>query len=357
MSGRVERLVAALPEAGIDVLLVSTPVNIRYLTGFTGSNGLALVGPQTRKFITDFRYVEQAAEEVDSSFERVRAPQDLIEVIADALPEAALKLGFEDAQLSVRAHRRLRELLPERVQLVAAGDLVVGLRAVKDREEVERIWAATALADSAFKKILGDGLIGRTEREVALAIEQQMRILGASRPSFDTIVAAGPQGALPHATPRDREIGPGDLIVIDWGAELDGYCSDCTRTVASGVLDQEVREVYELVLAAQLKGLESVQPRADCREVDAVARAVIEDGGYGKQFGHGLGHGVGMEVHEGPRLSQRAEGKLRAGNVVTVEPGIYLPGRFGVRIEDLVLVTDDGCEIITSVPKELQVTS
>ncbi len=357
MSARLERLVAALRKAEIDLLLVSAPVNVRYLTGFTGSNGLALVGPHTRTFITDFRYVEQAAEEVERSFERVRAPQELVEAIADALPEEALRMGFEDAHVSVRAHERLRELLPDRVQLVAADNLVEELRAVKDREEVERIWAASALADGAFEKVLSQGLIGRTEREVAIAIEQEMRLLGAQAPSFETIVAAGPQGALPHAKPRDHQIGPGDLVVIDWGAELDGYCSDCTRTVATGQPDEEVRRVYELVLSAQLKGVESVRGGADCREVDALARAVIDAGGYREQFGHGLGHGVGMEVHEGPRLSQRAEGSLRSGNVVTVEPGIYLPGRFGVRIEDLVVVTGDGCEIITSVPKELKITA
>ncbi len=356
MTGRTERLTRAFAEASVDLLLVSAPVNIRYLTGFTGSNGLALVGPQTRTFITDFRYVEQAAEEVDSSFERVRAPQELVDVLADALPEGTLRLGFEDAHLSVRAHARVRELLPERVELVAAGNLVERLRAVKDREEVERIWAAAALADGAFEKVIAEGLVGRTEREVAIEIEQQMQMLGASGPSFDTIVAAGAQGALPHATPQDREIGAGELVVIDWGVELDGYCSDCTRTVATGEPGEEARDVYELVLAAQRKGLESVRAQADCREVDSLARAVIDAGGHGAEFGHGLGHGVGMEVHEAPRLSPRGEGNLFAGNVVTVEPGVYLPGRFGVRIEDLVVVTEGGCEIITSLPKELHVT-
>ena len=353
MNARTQRLIETLPGAGVDVVLVTNLVNVGYLTGYTGSNGLALVGPQTRTFVTDFRYVEQAAEEVDPFFERVRAPQDLIEAIGDALPDGALRLGFEDAYVSVREHGRLRELLPERAELVPAGNLVEGLRAVKESGEVERIRAATVLADGAFQQVVGGGLIGRTEREVAIALEQEMRTRGAQRPSFDTIVAAGPNGALPHAKPRDRGIAAGELVVIDWGAELDGYCSDCTRTVAAGEPGEDARTAYDLVLAAQRKGVELVRAGADCREVDRLAREVIDAGGHGEHFGHGLGHGVGLEVHEGPRLSQRAEGELHAGNVVTVEPGIYLPGRFGIRIEDLVVVREDGCEILTSVPKEL----
>jgi Xaa-Pro aminopeptidase len=202
---------------------------------------------------------------------------------------------------------------------------------------------------------LREGLIGRTEREVALALEQDMCERGAERPSFETIVAAGPHGALPHATPRDVPIGEGDLVVIDWGAQWEGYCSDCTRTVAAGEPGAEARELYELVLQAQLTGLEAVKAGRGGRETDAAAREVVRDAGHGDEFGHGLGHGVGLDIHEGPRLSQRSEDQLQVGNVVTVEPGVYLPGRFGIRIEDLVVVTDDGCEILTSVPKRLLV--
>ena len=357
MKARSQRLIEVLPEAGVDVLLVTNLVNVRYLTGYTGSNGLAVIGPRTATFITDFRYLEQAAEEVDPFFERLQAPQELFEVIGEVLGHTAPRLGFEDAALSVRGLRRLRELLGEQVELVPAGNLVEGLRAVKEPGESERIRAATALADDAFEQVIGNGLVGRTERGVAIALEQEMRIRGAERPSFDTIVAAGRQGALPHAKPGEREIVAGELVVIDWGAELDGYCSDCTRTVAAGEPGEEARRVYDLVLTAQRKGVEQVRAGADCREVDRLARDLIDARGYGEHFGHGLGHGVGLEVHEAPRLSQRADGELRAGNVVTVEPGVYLPGRFGVRIEDLVLVTQNGCEILTSVPKELIVAS
>jgi Xaa-Pro aminopeptidase len=357
MSTRAERLAGLLPGAGLDMLVVTDLVNVRYLTGYTGSNGLALVGPQRRVFITDFRYVEQASAEVGPEFERRRAPLDLLQAVREALPDDGLRLGFEDAHLSVRQHARLRSLLPDSVELLAAGSLVEELRAVKERAEIATMHAAAALADRAFEQVIGRGILGRTEREVAIALEREMIEQGADAPSFQTIVASGPHGALPHAQRRDVEIQRGELVVIDWGAELDGYCSDCTRTVAAGEPDDERREVYGLVLSAQLAGLDAVHAGAGARAVDSTARAVIEAGGHGDEFGHGLGHGVGMDIHEAPRLSQQAEGELIAGNVVTVEPGVYLEGRFGVRIEDLVVVTDEGRETLTSVPKELTIAN
>ncbi len=257
--------------------------------------------------------------------------------------------------MSVREHERLLELLPG-VELVGLDGLVEGLRELKEPEELESIRAAAVLADTAFERLLVDGLVGRTERELALALEYGMRERGADREAFPTIIAAGPHGARPHARPREVEIRRGDLVVIDWGAQLDGYCSDCTRTVAAGEAGEDERSVYELVLQAQLVALEAIRPGACGREVDGAAREKIDGGGYGEEFGHGLGHGVGLDVHEGPRLSRRSDDELQDGNVVTVEPGIYLPGRFGVRIEDLVAVTEDGCEVLTSVSKRLIVT-
>jgi Xaa-Pro aminopeptidase len=357
VSERAERLVGLLDGAGIDVMLLTNLVNVRYLTGYSGTNGLALVGPETRAFLTDFRYVEQAAEEVEASFERRRAAQDLLSGIEELLPQGELRLGFEDAHVPVRTYARLRELLPERIELVPVTGLVEKLRAVKDPAEVQRIRAASELADAAFERLLAAGLVGRSEREAALALEVAMRELGAQRPSFESIVAAGPHGALPHAQPRETLIEPGQLVVIDWGAQLDGYCSDCTRTVATGELAEDAREVYALVAAAQLAGVEGVRAGRGGREVDSVPRQLIADGGHGEHFGHGLGHGVGLEVHEAPRLAQRSEDTLEAGNMVTVEPGIYLPGVLGVRIEDLVLVTEGGCEILTTVPKALRVVT
>jgi Xaa-Pro aminopeptidase len=356
MSHRAERLIERFAEAEIDLLLVTALVNVRYLTGYTGSNGLAVIGPQTRVFVTDFRYIQQARTEVDGSYEQRHDQLELLDALDGVLPPGEVRLGFEDSHMTVRQHARLRELLPERVSLRAAGGLVEELRAVKEPDEIERIRAASAVADAAFELLLTQGIAGRTERQMALALEAAMREQGAQRAAFDSIVAAGPHGALPHARPRDVEIGRGELVVIDWGAEVDGYCSDCTRTIATGEPGQEAREVYELVLEAELAGVQAVKAGAGGRDVDAVARAMIEAAGHGEHFGHGLGHGVGSEIHEAPRLSKRSDDELRSGNVVTVEPGVYLPGRFGVRIEDLVVVADQGCETLTSVRKELILT-
>jgi Xaa-Pro aminopeptidase len=356
MSDRTERLTRLLAEAEVDLMLVSNLVNVRYLTGYTGSNGLAIVGPETRRFLTDFRYVTQAEQEVDAGFERLKATQDLLSALSEVLPRNARRVGFEEEHVSVRQHARLQELLGRDVELVPLHGLVEGLRAVKDATEVARIRAAVALADAAFAAVMAGGVVGRSERDLALALEVEMRRRGGERASFDTIVAAGANGALPHAQPRDVEIAAGDLVVFDWGAQLDGYCSDCTRTVAAGTSPSaEATAIYELVLEAQLTGLRAVRAGAVCREVDATARGVIETRGHREHFGHGLGHGVGLDIHEAPRLSQKADGELRAGNVVTVEPGVYLPGAFGVRIEDLVVVTADGCEILTGASKELKV--
>jgi Xaa-Pro aminopeptidase len=353
MSDRADRLAARLPEIGADLLLVTSLVNVRYLTGYTGSNGLVLIGPDTRAFVTDFRYVEQSAAEVDAAFDRTIAVRELIDTVAELLGDRSLTLAFEDAHMSVRTHEHLRDLLPERVTLVSGGDQVEALRVVKEPDEIQAIAEAAKLADAALRHVMEQGLVGRTEIEVATALERQMTDLGAQGPSFDSIVAAGPAGALPHAHPRDVTIGEGELVVIDWGAELDGYCSDCTRTLATGELDESALETYDLVHRAQVAGLEALHDGVSGRDADESARAVIDAAGHAEHFGHGLGHGVGLEIHEAPRLSKRSDSVLASGNVVTVEPGVYLPGRFGVRIEDLVVVTTSGCSILTSVPKEL----
>jgi Xaa-Pro aminopeptidase len=353
---RADRLAALLDARELDALLVTDLVNVRYLTGYTGTNGIALVGiERLRRFVTDFRYVTQAEQQV-RGFERSLGRNDLLDELPKLLPEGDARLGFEDQHVSVRTHQRLRELLPVSVELVPAGGLVEDLRAVKEPEEVARIRAAAELADAALRRVLEHSLAGRTERAVALALEEEMRCLGAQRPSFETIVAHGAHGALPHAEPRDVEIGAGTLVTIDWGAQLDGYCSDCTRTYAvAREPDGRAREIYELVAEAQRTGLAAVRAGVSGKDADAAARAVIDATGHGDHFGHGLGHGVGLEIHEGPRLSQTSTATLAAGHVVTVEPGIYLPGELGVRIEDLVHVTDDGCEILSGLPKDLAV--
>jgi Xaa-Pro aminopeptidase len=355
VKARAERLADRVAELDVDLVLITGAANVRYLTGYTGSNGVALIGPLTRAFITDFRYVEQAADEVHSSFERRRGQSPLLGSIAEVLPAGTSRLGFEREHVTVRGYAHLSEVLPG-IELVGLDGLVEKLREVKEPDELEALRASAVLADTAFERLLHDGLIGRTERELALALEHDMRQRGADRESFPTIVAAGPHGALPHAPPREVEVRRGDLVVIDWGAELDGYCSDCTRTVAAGEAGDDERTVYELVLGAQLAALADLRAGLAGRDVDQIARAVIEAAGYGEAFGHGLGHGVGIEVHEGPSLSRRSDDELVAGNVVTVEPGVYLQGRFGVRIEDLVVVAEDGCELLTSVSKRLIVS-
>ena len=346
---RADRLVALLEERSLDCLLVTDLVNVRYLTGFTGTNGACLVSPEERTFFTDFRYVERARAEVQE-FDRVDAGRELLGELARRLRGRA---GFDDAHVSVRMHRQLGEKVEAGVELVPAGGLVERLREVKDAEELRAMRAAAEIADSAYGRIRERGLSGRTEREVARAIVRAMEDLGAEGPSFPPIVAAGPHGALPHAEPRDVEIPAGVLVVLDVGARVDGYCSDCTRTFATGPLDDAALEVYELVRRAQLEALEAARAGAVRRDVDGVARRIIEEAGHGEHFGHGLGHGVGLEIHEDPRLTRVAEGKLETGNTVTIEPGVYLPGSIGVRIEDLVAIGDDGPDILSGFPKEL----
>ena len=353
---RAERVAARLAERELDLLLVTDMVNVRYLTGFTGSNGLAIVGPDTRRFLTDFRYVERARTEV-SGFDLQPAPQELRNALAAGWPPGELRVGFEDQHVSVRRHGELRETLPDRIELVAGGGLVEAERAIKEPGEIAAIRAAAALVDEIYAWLAERGLVGRTERDVAVELEQEMRVRGAEGPSFSSIVAAAENGALPHAVPRDVAIPRGTLVTLDIGARVDGYCSDCTRTWATGELDDDLSELYDTVLHAQETALAAVRPGPEGREVDAVARDLIAAAGHGEHFGHGLGHGVGLDVHEEPRLARTATGRLKAGHVVTVEPGIYLPGRGGARIEDLVVVTGDGHEVLSSTPKAHRVVA
>jgi Xaa-Pro aminopeptidase len=348
MRGRGERLAAGLAEPELDLMLVTELVNVRYLTGFTGTNGACVCGPDTRLFLTDFRYTERAEAEVDG-WETITVADDWLGGIADRLSG---RFGFEDDHVSVRLLERLRGKLADGVEAVAAGGAVEKLRRVKDEEELAAIAAASELADEVWRWSVERGLGGRSEREVARAAEARIRELGGD-PSFPTIVAAGPNGALPHAEPGERKIGKGELVVFDMGARLDGYSSDGTRTYAVGEPGEPARQAYETVQAAQAAALEAIAAGIGGEALDGVAREKIDAAGFGERFGHGLGHGVGLEVHEAPRLSPRSDDVLAAGEVVTIEPGIYLPGQLGVRIEDLVVVGESGCRNLSTLPKDL----
>ncbi|HET7052484.1 MAG TPA: aminopeptidase P family protein [Solirubrobacterales bacterium] len=348
MKARGDRLAASLAERELDLMLVTELDNVRYLTGFTGTNGACVCGPDTRLFLTDFRYTERAAAEVEG-WETVTVTDDWLGGIAARLTG---RFGFEDDHVSVRLLERLRDKLDTGVDAVAAGGSVEALRRVKDSGELAAIEAASELADEVWRWSVERGLGGRSEREVARAAEARIRELGGD-PSFPAIVAAGPNGALPHAEPGERTIGQGELVVFDMGVKLDGYCSDGTRTYAVGEPGGRAREVYETVLDAQAAALDAVAAGIGGEALDGVARERIAAAGYGDRFGHGLGHGVGLEVHEAPRVSPRSEDVLAAGEVVTIEPGVYLPGELGVRIEDLVVVTEEGCRNLSSLPKGL----
>lgn len=344
MNSRVERLRREID--GAESFFVSNPVNVRYLTGFESSNAFVLVKHKQVLLFTDGRYFE-AAQGVEG-VEAVLVEREFAPGVASVLADFAdAPVAFEADDLTVRRH----ELLAATgLELVGTAGVVVGLRADKAPEELEQIRRAARIINVVYERLAGEQLVGRTENDVAWWIEQAIHEEGAA-PAFDIIVASGPNAALPHHHSGDRKIGPGETVVVDAGAKVDGYCSDCTRTFATGALPDDLRAAYATCRAAQESALAEVRAGADSRAVDAVARREIEDGGFDLQ--HGLGHGVGLEVHELPVLRPTAEGRLAAGNVVTVEPGVYVAGRGGVRIEDLVVVMDEGAEVLTPFTKDL----
>ncbi|MBJ7457863.1 MAG: aminopeptidase P family protein [Thermoleophilaceae bacterium] len=348
---RIRRLRAAMIERELDALLVTGLHNVRYLSGFSGTNGTLAIDAERAILLTDFRYTVQAAEQAEY-FEIVDAGSEPRKRIVEAL-DPAVRIGFDEADMRVKSYEALIAELPDSVELVPAAGAVEAIRAVKDDHEIDAIARAAMIGDSIYVSLAEEGLIGRTERDIAWRVEELARAGGASGISFPSIVAAGPHGALPHAEPRDVLIEAGQLVVLDLGVVNGGYCSDCTRTFATGPIPDAARAAYELVLEAQQQALAAVVVGAECKAVDAVARDVISAGGLGEKFGHSLGHGVGIEVHELPTLSSRSDGTLVAGNVVTVEPGVYVEGEFGVRIEDLVVVAEDGPRVLTPFAKEL----
>lgn len=351
-AGRVARLRAALGREGPAAVLVTHLPNVRWLCGFTGSAGWLLVLPRETVFFTDFRYRVQSAREVRGA-SRVEYTGGALQAIAARVRRARVaRLGFEAERMTVAVHADLRKAVSG-VRLVPLRGTVETLRAVKDRGEIAAIRGALAIAGRALASSVRR-LRGRTELEVAEMLRVAIRREGGEEESFPTIVAAGLRGAQPHATPTHSKIGGGDLVVIDHGARFKGYCSDITRTYSPLKWDGKAKEIYRVVLAAQRAAIAAIRPGARGSEVDAAARGVIERAGYGKCFGHGTGHGVGLEVHEKPVLSPKSGDVLAPGMVVTVEPGIYLEKYGGVRIEDMILVTRDGAEVMSrAVPKLL----
>jgi Xaa-Pro aminopeptidase len=349
LSQRVERLRAEFDAIGAASFLVSNRINVRYLTGFDSSNAFVLVKHEQVLVLTDGRYIEAARGLAGEGVDAVLVDREFAPGLAAALPELAeVPLVFEADDLTFA---RYEALASSGLELVPTSGIVQGLRAVKEPEELAEIRRAARILNEAFTRLAGEKLVGRAEREVAWWFEQALREEGADDVAFDVSVASGANAAFPHHHPGDRRIGPGETVVVDAGAKVDGYCSDCTRTFATGPLPEELRRAYAVCRSAQEAALSGVREGVEARTLDGVARVEITESGF--EALHGLGHGVGLEVHELPVLRPTAEGALQAGHVVTVEPGVYLTGQGGVRIEDLVIVTQSGCEVLTPFTKDL----
>jgi Xaa-Pro aminopeptidase len=336
----------------LDGVFVYSGENRRYLSGFTGSTGYVVIGKSIAEFITDFRYKEQSSIQC-KGFEIVIQSNDLMEKLAEALRKDGIKrLGIEDDFMTVGFSEDLKRAMPG-IELVPARSIFAKLRVKKDASEIENIRKAAAIADEAFEHILGFIKPGMKETEVALELEYTMKKKGASKNSFDSIVASGIRSSLPHGIASEKIIENGEFLTLDFGCVYNGYCSDMTRTVFIGKATEKHRKIYDLVLRAQIAAFNGIKPGVSGKAVDKIARDIITAEGYGEYFGHGLGHGVGLAVHEDPRLSVLGENILEAGMIVTDEPGIYIPDFGGVRIEDLVLVTENGAESLSKSPKEL----
>ncbi len=355
VAGRADKVRAGFAAVEIDALLVTDLTNIRYLTGFTGSAARVVLTPQRMLLVTDGRYAVQAPDEigaagVDAAVEVAGTVADQDAILSAAVPAGA-RLGLEAASVSWAAQRRYRDE-PWSFALVPTTEVVETVRLVKDAGEIDRLARAAALADAALANVAPTLVDRPTEEEVGFALDVEMRRLGADGISFETIVASGPNGARPHHSPGERTIVEGDLVVIDFGALVDGYHSDMTRTFAVGEISATQQRMFDVVRDAQAAGVAAVRSGVEAQAVDATCRDRIEAEGWGDAFAHGTGHGVGLLIHEEPRVAKTSKATLVAGHVVTVEPGVYLPEHGGVRIEDTVVVTADGCRPLTLAPKD-----
>jgi Xaa-Pro aminopeptidase len=340
-----------LPQLKADALLVSAPANVRYLSDYTGSNGLLLLLPSETHFFTDPRYEISARQNIAGHVHIVKGP--LIAGVIQVIKRKRLKkIGFESGWTQFDAYQRLKEGLPLGVSLVPVGRVVEERRMVKSPAEIDTIRRSVNLNSEAFARVFKRIRPGVRELDVAAEIEFQMKMLGAEKPSFDTIVAAGPHSALPHSHPTGHRIGANELLLIDMGASLEGYASDMTRVIHLGSPPKKIREMYRAVLEAQLAGIDSVRGGTTAGKVDAAARNILKKHKLDKAFVHSTGHGLGLEIHEPPRLGKKDKTRLQAGMAITIEPGAYIEGLAGIRIEDTVLVTENGCDVLTPTSKE-----
>ena len=344
-------IAARLPQLKADAFLVSAPANVRYLSDYTGSNGLVLLLPSETHFFTDPRYEISARQNIAGHVHIVKGP--LIAGVVQVIKRKRLKkIGFESGWTQFDAYQRLKEGLPLGVSLVPVGRIIEERRMLKSPAEIDTIRRSVNLNSEAFARVLKRIRPGVRELDVAAEIEFQMKMLGAEKPSFDTIIAAGPHSALPHSHPTGHQIGANELLLIDMGASLEGYASDMTRVIHLGPPPKRIREMYRAVLEAQLAGIEAVRQGTNAGKVDAATRNVLKKHKLDKAFVHSTGHGLGLEIHEPPRLGKKDKTRLQAGMAITIEPGAYIEGLAGIRIEDTVLVTKNGCEVLTPTSKE-----
>ena len=353
MRSRTKKLQKMLPEENLDFLLVTFLPHVRYLSGYSGSNGVILLSPKSSLFLTDFRYKSQAKQQVKNMKVQV-VQRDIFSSLSDEalLRGKRIKLGFEANHLSCQVYQRLKFLLPDCLLAPTEG-IVETLTVKKDKGEIEKIRKAVRITDRAFSEILDFIKPGVKELDVAAELEYRMKRYGSPAPSFETIVASGKRGALPHGIASGKRIKKGEFVTMDFGAVFDGYTADMTRTVVVGKASKKQSQVYDLVLKAQRRAISRARPRMRACDLDKTARDVIKRAGYGEYFGHGLGHGIGLVVHDNPAVNPTNRLRLEPGMVITVEPGIYLPNWGGVRIEDDVLITQRGCEVLTKSEKGL----